>query len=446
MADSTLLLDSLLNQLDDPSISGKELLQSLDKNESLLSLQGTDVALQMLDVAAVDGLFSAAGDSSHCNRDHHIDSDANSESAASITTSSPPLAVADNIRSRDAIRRSAYRQKQKEQKDALYRQVEELSSQLERLQKRKESGRTSHGPGLGHGAVWKALAGRHMQARVVAEEQRRRLCKAVERRSALIRDLGTLIRKRISEEQPEEAVHAAKKPRTESPDVVLYEAFISELDDVYAKTDSIFKEAALETAVGAEGDSCDDVQVFFNPSQKAKPDARSHELVGVFTTPFAFERVRAFLYKVCNFENQPGYEVIEGSWIPDHTDIAKTRIVGPGGNSLVQHTIMRRYREADRIVFVWRKFTEGEGAFAGMHADETGWAIVRPSPSSSVGSPSTVMESVIRFVPINFSTAPASTTVMKQFTDTLVKTGEDICQASFKILEELLLDDSLGVC
>lgn len=80
-----------------------------------------------------------------------------------------------------------------------------------------------------------------------------------------------------------------------------------------------------------------------------------------------------------------------------------------------------------------------------MHLDETGWAIVRPSPSSGKGMPSTVMESVIRFVPINFSTAPASGTVLKQFTDTIVKIGEDICQTCLQKLDEVLLDDALGV-
>ncbi|KAF1779832.1 hypothetical protein GQ600_16579 [Phytophthora cactorum] len=54
----------------------------------------------------------------------------------------------------------------------------------------------------------------------------------------------------------------------------------------------------------------------------------------------------------------------------------------------------------DRVVIVWRKFTEGEGVYAGMHSDETGWNIVRPS-SDGAG---TVMESIIRYVPMSFST------------------------------------------
>ncbi|KAE9277045.1 hypothetical protein PR003_g28893 [Phytophthora rubi] len=433
------LLDSLLHHLDDPSNSGNGLLQAFDEDESLLSLQGAD-ALQMLDVTTISGQFSATEEvSPDHDRDRRTDRYCSAENESVASTSPPPMTV-ENIRSRDTTRRCTYRQKQKAQKDVLYRQVDELTSQLSVLQKRKETAEASKGTWLGHAAVWKVLADRHMKARVLAEEQRRRLCKAVERRSALIQNLGVLLRKRIGEEQPEEAAYAGKKPRTESPDVLLYEAFINELAEVYARTDSIFKETTMEIDV--------DSQAFFNLSQPTKTDARYHELVGALTTPFAFERVRVLLYKVWwSLDNYRGYETIEGSWIPDDTYITKICIDGPGGNLLVQHCITRQYGEADRVVFVWRKFTEGQGAYAGMHADETGWAIVRPSPSCGQGNAGTVMESVTRFVPINFSSAPASScsTAVKQFTDTVIKIGEDICQRSLQKLEEKLLDDTLGV-
>ncbi|KAE9259073.1 hypothetical protein PR003_g34946, partial [Phytophthora rubi] len=180
------------------------------------------------------------------------------ESESVASTSSPPVVV-ESIRSRDAIRRSTYRQKQKAEKDELYRQVEELSSQLSVLQKNKESAEVSRGTGLVQSPVWKALATRHMQGRLIAEEQRRRLCEAVERRSALIRDLGVIIRKRISEEQPEDVRSSAKKLRTESPDTALYQAYMSELDEVYARTDGIFK----DTSAQREAEECDESPGYF---------------------------------------------------------------------------------------------------------------------------------------------------------------------------------------
>ncbi|GMF34251.1 unnamed protein product [Phytophthora fragariaefolia] len=443
MTDSALLdpalFDVFLGRLDEPALSGNELIQSLDKNETPVQVQGPELALEMLDVSAFDDLFSTPEDSSLGSRDLHSDSTCvESESVASAP--SPQLEM-ENIRSRDAIRRSAYRQKQKAQKEALRRQVEELSGQLTALQKSKEEAGLSHG-GRDHAAVWKALAERHMQARVMAEEYRTRLRAAVEKRETLIRDLGVLIRKRVSEELSEEPVRAAKKPCTESPDMALYEAFINELDEIYARTDTVFE----KTAVKADMESCEDAQVFYIPSQTAKPDARYHELVGTMSMPFEFERTRPLLHKVCLMGHSLGLEMVTGSWIPEHTDISKKRTEGPGFNALVQHCILRRYYESGRVVVVWRKFTEGEGTFMGMHYSETGWAIVRPSPTSQQGTAGILLESVIRFAPINFSTAEASDLAVKQFTDTVIKTGEDICQAYLQKLEQVLLDDALGVC
>ncbi|KAE8892924.1 hypothetical protein PF005_g19258 [Phytophthora fragariae] len=383
------LLDSLLHHLDDPSNSGNGLLQAFDEDESLLSLQGTD-ALQMLDVTTISGQFSATEEvSPDHDRDRRTDRYCSAENE-SVASTSPPMTV-ENIRSRDTTRRCTYRQKQKAQKDVLYRQVDELTSQLSVLQKRKETAEASKGTWLGHAAVWKVLADRHMKARVLAEEQRRRLCKAVERRSALIQNLGVLLRKRIGEEQPEEAAYAGKKPRTESPDVLLYEAFINELAEVYARTDSIFKETTMEIDV--------DSQAFFNLSQPTKTDARYHELVGALTTPFAFERVRVLLYKVWwSLDNYRGYETIEGSWIPDDTYITKICIDGPGGNL-------------------------GSSRKVKVH--------MRACTQTKLGGPS--------------CDPPRAVGKEMLFTDTVIKIGEDICQRSLQKLEEKLLDDTLGV-
>ncbi|EGZ09027.1 hypothetical protein PHYSODRAFT_347981 [Phytophthora sojae] len=442
MTDS-LCLDEVagfLCTLDDPSISGHELLQSLDKDESLLSLQGTEIALQMLDVSPVDGLLEDPLFDSNSDQ-NHTDSDCTSAESESVASASSPPPVVENVRSRDAIRRSTYRQKQKAQKEELYRQVEQLSSQLAMLQQKKKDADASQGMGFAQTAVWKALANRHLQGRMIAEEQRRRLCEAVHRRSALIRDLGVIIRKRFSEEQPEEAGSATKRPRTESPDMALYQAYINELDEAYARTDSIFK----ETAAHREELECDDSFGFYNAPRAVVKDSRYHELVGKSTTPFAYERVHAQVGRVCCMENRMGRERIEGPWVPENTTIVKARVDIPVvAGSLVQHTVMRKYQEADRVVVVWRKFTEGKAEFAGMHSDETGWNIVRPSPSCVGGGAGTVLESVTRFVPINFSSAASTGVTVKQFADTIIKVGEEECQSCIEQLEKMLLDDALG--
>ncbi|KAG3021011.1 hypothetical protein PC121_g4281 [Phytophthora cactorum] len=444
MADSVFLDEvvGFLHNIDDPTVSGAELLLSLDKDGPLLSLPDTDIAFQLLDVSPIDGLFSSSEDDS---KDHHsaaTDSDCTSVETESVASASSPRTTevaVESIRSRDAIRRSSYRQKRKAEKAELYKEVEELSTQLADLQNREGAVKARGGLGLAQTAVWKALANRHLEARLIAEEQQRRLREAVERRSTLIRDLGVIIRKRISEEQ-QDGDHTnspSKRARIESPDMALYETFINELDEVYARTDSICKESEMQASLG-DG-------VLFNPTRALTRKSSHHELIGKSISPFPFDRVRALVGQVKCMENRLNCEKIQLPGVSDDTTVVKFRIQARVGNalgSLVQHAITRRYYETDRVVIVWRKFTEGEGVYAGMHSDETGWNIVRPS-SDGAG---TVMESIIRYVPMSFSTVAGAGGKLTEFTDTIIAAGEEDCQACLQKLETLLLDDALGVC
>ncbi|KAL3670915.1 hypothetical protein V7S43_004100 [Phytophthora oleae] len=429
MADAMFM--DFLRSGDNAAIPGTELLQSLDKNDSLSSLP-TDL---QLDSMAFDGLSS---------NDKSPTSDSDCTSASVISSSSSPQNTSEviNIRSRDAVRRKTYREKKKAQRDALHEQAEKLSVQLSTLQTKKEATKAREGLGTTTNAVWKALADRNLQARRNAEEQKDKLLAAIEKRSALIRDLGELIRKRISEELLEDAGFSPKRLRTETPDKALYEAYISELDEIYAKADVTFK----DTVVPTEGDDCEHTKLYYNPPHSTNKDATYHELVGSFSTPFAYERVSAHLHQVCCMAFRAGFVVLDEPWIPADTTITKCRIDGPLGCSIAQHCVMRRFNEGDRIVLVWRKLSEGEGMFGGLHSDETGWSIIRPSPSCVNGSVGSVLDMVSRFVPISFGEVVASSAAAKEFADMLIKDGEDICQLALQKLEKMLLDDALGVC
>ncbi|KAF1779837.1 hypothetical protein GQ600_24971 [Phytophthora cactorum] len=272
MADAMFLDDvaGLLRHLDDPTVSGKDLLQSLDKDASKQALQPL-----VLDAAALDGLFSASDKSDDDKDCHSAGTDSDSASLSS-------------------------------------------------LRNRKEAAR--EGMSVTQAAVWKALANRNLQARVNAEEQRAKLHAAIERRSTLIQDLGLLVRKRISEESLEDAGYSVKRPRTETPDRALYEAFIDELDEIYAKTDSVFK----ATAVQPDRETCEDMRLYYNPPRSSSKDATYHELVGSFSTPFAYERVREILHEVCCMEFRSGFELVDEPWIPGDTTITKCRVEGLG--------------------------------------------------------------------------------------------------------------------
>ncbi|KAG7393995.1 hypothetical protein PHYBOEH_005950 [Phytophthora boehmeriae] len=410
--------------------SGAELVNNLDKEDNDALLSDTD--LQLLDADDLIGLDDPV--------DVVTDSDCTSVECESVMSASSPAqtVVIENIRSGDALRRSSYRKKQKDHKDALYRQANELSEKLTTLLKKKEAAKARQGLGLGPTVVWKALASRHLQARLIAEEQNSRLRKALQKQSSLIDELGAAIHNRIGEDQTHQDQRPAKKPRSESPDAVLYEAYLKEMDGVYARVDDVFKETTVKTS--------ENPYTTFTPSLSTRGDASYHELVGRTTTPFSYDRVRKVTHNLhCLMGNRSDAKLIyREPGLSASTSIVKVRIPGPANitpaRALVQHSIMRKYYESDRVVVVCRKFTEGEGAFDGMHSDETAWNIVRPASTTG-----TVVESIIRSKPMTFRTADSSDAALKQFTDMVMAANEEDWRLAYGKMEELLLNDAIGV-
>ncbi|KAG7393994.1 hypothetical protein PHYBOEH_005949 [Phytophthora boehmeriae] len=425
-----------LHGFDDAALPGAELVHLLDKEDTSgvsLRKDGSEIALQLVDISATADLFTNAAQEHPLSDSECTSCDSSSSKAASPVTT---VVEVENVRSKDAIRRRSYRQKQKAQKDALYLQVDSLSRQLNSLLKTKEAAKAKQGLGMNSSAVWRALANRHLEARRLAEEQRSRLCDAVAKRSKLIQDLGALVRKRIGEEHSETAVQPpAKKLRAQSPDAALYETYLQELDGVYARVDDVFNESAMQESPSSFE--------FYAPSRAN--GASYNELKGMSTTPFAFDKVRKLCGQIQCMENRSDRQDYRGPGVSDGTSIVKIRVEDAPNRSFVQHAVMRKYYEAERVVIVWRKFTEGEGLYAGMHSDETGWNVVRPSQSCGDNGVGTDMESIIRYVPMTFSSAGTSEATLKQFTDMIIRAGEEDCQTCLRKMEAWLLDDALGV-
>ncbi|KAL7688845.1 hypothetical protein Plhal304r1_c018g0065741 [Plasmopara halstedii] len=400
----------LLRHLDDPTALDGELLHSINKD--MCKLVPSSLTMGTTALNDLSNMPDTKG--------HH------SDIISASVSSSESIFAADNIRTQDASRRNTYRQKQKAHKEALYMQVEELSSQLFALMEAKEAALVSID--MTQGTIWKALAIRNKQVRQNAEDQRAKLRAAVDRRARLIQDLGQLVQKRMHEEALEDLVYTAKRLRTETPNKALYEVYLKELDEIYAKTDSII----YATAKLADMKTCERSRLFYYPPQPFSSNSSCHELIGMFTTPYAYEKVRKNLYEMYCLEFRLGS-------LSHDAAITKYRVESLMG-SAIQHCVKRQYNECNRIVIVWRKFTEGEGNFGGMHSDETGWCVVGPSKRN--GTLSSVVQFVSRFVPIHLSVASASTNLMKQFADLLVKSNEEICQLGLQTLENEILDDA----
>ncbi|KAF4027992.1 hypothetical protein GN244_ATG20353 [Phytophthora infestans] len=99
------------------------------------------------------------------------------------------------------------------------------------------------------------------------------------------------------------------------------------------------------------------------------------------------------------------YDGVEDS---DSTVALKYRVIRTLASgttvSVVQRLVGRRFIEQNRVVGIWKTYTEGEGAFRGMHSTQTGWSCLRPMPDGS----GTVGEVCVRQNPVLFNASPSA--------------------------------------
>ncbi|KAL3664782.1 hypothetical protein V7S43_009962 [Phytophthora oleae] len=92
------------------------------------------------------------------------------------------------------------------------------------------------------------LADCQLAAREAAEEEQRRLNKAIDTRAALVDQLQALLNERGDklDDPPESKPFKHKRVRLDPTDDAIFAAYINELDEVYAKTDDILRSRGLD--------------------------------------------------------------------------------------------------------------------------------------------------------------------------------------------------------
>ncbi|POM78111.1 Hypothetical protein PHPALM_4401 [Phytophthora palmivora] len=95
------------------------------------------------------------------------------------------------------------------------------------------------------------------------------------------------------------------------------------------------------------------------------------------------------------------------------------------GATLVIHHVVRRYVEEDRVVFVWRALTEGQGTFKGLSTDETAWYVLRGTTDAGEG----------------FDLALDNDVRGNEFVKILIKADEEDADNITQIFARMLVDD-----
>ncbi|KAG7393996.1 hypothetical protein PHYBOEH_005951 [Phytophthora boehmeriae] len=342
-------------------------------------------------------------------------------------------------RSKDAIRRSLYRERQKREKEELRREIDELSNQLAKLESCNGNTLLPQATDMAlSNCLWKAIATRQHERRRAAEDEQQRLRTAINSRASLIEDLCGFMRKRVNDGPItngdfEDMPRVHKRMRLEPTDSALFDTFIQELHAVYSQADRVIKECEAELSSGS-----------ISITKHKEGSTEYYQRTDRISLPFNFQQTCHSMWRMAYLKHrQVDREMYDGMEDPDNTIAMKFRVTNQRMGetvSLLQRVVVRRFAEPNRVVVVWKVFAEGEGVFRGMHSDETGWCIARPSTSSLSG---TILDICDRQVPMHFSSSTSKEPVVNEFTQMVLSTGEEENLTAKAGLEKMLLDDAL---
>ncbi|ETO70027.1 hypothetical protein F444_13462 [Phytophthora nicotianae P1976] len=295
------------------------------------------------------------------------------------------LSVRDIDRAKDRKRRKQYRERRRLEREMLERQVKDLSHKYWRIQQTRQANYSLSA------TAWRTIAEQQLEALQIAELEQQRLKLAVESRSRLIQEMHQRLG---TEETLSKVLNFDRHRRVQigTSDVDILETYLREIDTVYAQTDHAFQ--TLRNDSKSLSKWVFDAATGFSTFADRRDIAFDFKLASQVLWQLAHTLARKEYYML--YEHQDGVS---------NTIAFKLRItrrLDCGRSvSMVQSMVGRRYSEEDRLVVVWKSFTEGEGLFCGMHSDETGWSIAQPS--GILDGVGTSLAICMRHKPMHFS-------------------------------------------
>ncbi|ETP11149.1 hypothetical protein F441_13312 [Phytophthora nicotianae CJ01A1] len=314
-----------------------------------------------------------------------------------------------------AQRRVRYRQKLKDEKEVLKQQATELSAQLTSLQTSQAKRKAKHASNLMFGA-WRAVAARQLERRMQAEQQQKLLRAEVVGRSRLIRRMSMLLDKLLEETD------------LESGGSPLFKTVLDDVDAAYLQINSVMNGLTFESAT----------QTPYKLTRQRKKSAVYFDTMDRMVFPYKFEQAADVISTV--MLTNPD-EIVTVQDLKDTLTLKyhlKYQLSAEESASFRVYAAGKRYREKDRLVFVWRSMTEGLGQFEGLQSKETAWMVVRPS-SEKTGRSCTILESSSRVEPIGFGSASGCDGKVDRFVDTLAKSGGEEFKLLIETMENLMI-------
>jgi hypothetical protein len=335
-------------------------------------------------------------------------------------------APSEQHKTKAADRRTRYRKKLQDERNTLRRQERELTAKLSELQeaqaRAKKEAKKADTLAL---SAWRATAARQKERRLEVEQQQERLQMAVLGRAQLIGQMNSMLL------QPSTSGLSVGQSTSSGGGLALFKTFVRELDSLYERTDDMM--ASIKFTVSPPEEYA--MTRKWNPAMTLLESANSTEL------PFSFERTWRALSELLLGDSSGSHHEAEVAVDPTTTAAIRYQLsyMLEGGDSatVVAYSVVRRYVEAERVVFVWRVLTEGEGKFDGLYANENAWLVLQPSVTKT---PSTTVEDFARMQPVGVDGRPALSDARGHRFAKLLKQidNEDISDIQRALLQLLL--------
>ncbi|KAG7393817.1 hypothetical protein PHYBOEH_006000 [Phytophthora boehmeriae] len=297
--------------------------------------------------------------------------------------------------------------------------------------------------------VWRRIAERQARGRDLSERENKRLKSVLEGQIALAKKLEQLLQKRPDVTVMRESSGVPHKRlglgQMEDP-TSMYKLFLSELDVLYAQMDSVFHQTGLETSVD---DSFRHAYVKTRRGAEGEEELYA-ELQDVTIIPFELERASSAMWHAVRRQyNKNSYHSFQGAMErPDDTIAVKYRSQCQRSGQDIELDaimVMCRYVERDRLAFVWRSVSCGDGEFSGMYTDETGWSVLkRIPPDSGLDLTGCVMHNCVHVIPkrVDVASDPQRNEI-GLLTNVVIDSYEDDVISLSTMMEDLLLQDSI---
>ncbi|POM79218.1 Hypothetical protein PHPALM_3160 [Phytophthora palmivora] len=325
------------------------------------------------------------------------------------------------LREKETKRRRVYRQRLKDDRNALQHEVDGLTLTLETmkqtvLHRKVTNDRTFEKNGDDNGNVdvdmWKAMATWELEALKHAQGEQKQLLSTIASKSKIIKDLRSVVLSRFSKHATSPIQELAAAVTEKPSDDSLYEAYLHEVDVNYSRIDDEFRACGFHSKPKGITNS-----VVMNSDGSTKEFLHVNKAL----QPFRFLSFCDVIWRLSGRDHrQQDRELYDNFKDPDNNTIAVkfrvSKVLSTGAMvSMQQRLVVRRYVEANHFVLVWKLFVEGEGFYHGMHSNESGWCRLRPSTSQD----GTWMEMYVRRSPMHYRVALSRGEAVRLFDDVL---------------------------